>query len=496
MLEVESTSQIVEQLFKRFMLNQKTFDKKLVGYWVNCIDSGIKTIEDFKTFLIKSHDYKLVIKNKFIDLFYEMLSDTDYYSAFERFMNEKEGSLVEEKDIIEFIKNSKQFIEKYTNIILALFETIIGTPPTNENICFYIKKFQECDGYDIDALRNDLEAKLHDYTLEESSVSSAMVDNSVVIDEFLQKMNDFSDLELKKVYSILNKNGVQEYTQEERIVQGIDMADTTKLKDEILIAAFEEVFARSMDARELLYYKDCFAKTDMSKDNCIELFTKYKVKFDKLYKDISVFLKQYLDEDITEYNFIKRFLNHLDDDDYLDKFHHEIIFSPEYECKMKERLNSLYKHLYDETMENDDEEYVFMRVKDKCYKLYDDTLNNEIVEYKNYIDSISERILHMFMETLDREPDKAENSKFLKIYRRQSDSVPCKAVEEDIVKDLRDSLEYHDIIKRKIRKVYDKIHNDMPHVSFIYSILKKIIDKNDHLTKNIEEIIESYINTE
>lgn len=490
MLKVETTHR-VQQMFEQFMLNTKKVDKKLVGYWVQSIDSGDKSLEDFKTFLTNSHDYKQAVKNKFIDIFYDKLSDTDYHSAYEQFVIEKEGEVVEENDIVDYITNSLQFVEKYTAIILALYETLIGVSPTNEHVSFYVKKFQESGEYDIDSLRNDIEKRIHEIDACKNENGSEEVEESSVAHHIIQKLNSVSEEVLSNIMKLLEgNNGVEENKQHESTSKGVE---NDSEKDEQLINDFEKVFGRSMEARELLYYKERLSNSSSDSISHQESFQNYKSKFTTLYEQISVVLKQYLDEDIDECAFIKRFLTHLDDDEFLQSFSHDIIYSPDYEKKMKERVNSLYKHLYDETMEQDDEEYVFSRVKDKCYKLFDDSLNNEIVEYKNYIDSIGERVLHIFMKTLEREPDKTEASKFLKMYRKQADSVPCEMVEDEITNELRDSLEYHDIIKNRIKKIYNKVHDNMPHASIIYSVLKRIITENDHLSKNMDEIIEKHI---
>jgi hypothetical protein len=101
-----------------------------------------------------------------------------------------------------------------------------------------------------------------------------------------------------------------------------------------------------------------------------------------------------------------------------------------------------------------------------------------------------QRIFDIFFDVLDREPDIHEQNATFR-YIRQHIGEDKVRVNEQIALDLKDSLEYHDVLKRKISKVYTKHCRDVLFPSKMYHVLNKVLPMK-HLSSidtYIEEVV-------
>jgi hypothetical protein len=489
-----SIKESVQRAYNDIMLKNQgdggNMEKKLYNYWVHSIEKGDKTLDDFKSFILKTPDYKNVVKSFFIDAFYDKLNDTDYHSLYDMFHQSFTGKIVGKKDVVDFICASDIFTQKYSSIICSMFDVLANRQPLDAELSYFLHQFSEDSDYTIDRMKEDI---LQEKYKEEHIKDPANVDvvsEKIWTEEEEVLLKDVDILSMiKQVLHLDDKTSIKNALTSP---QNIETAENPKERMD-LVDCFERVFGRSMFAREYIFYGKTFVDGDKSKTE--QSFKDFKKQYDSMKNDVTVLLKEYLGKDITEQEIIKEYLENIHDADFAKVFENEIIASSEYSEKMKERLCSLYKHLYDEQLDSTDADYIFQSVKDKKCKLFDETLNNHIVEYKNYIDSLAERVLHLYMETYDREPDECEMSRYMRYYRSQQDT-PQEKVEKTIVYELRDSLEYHDIVKDKIRKLYEKvIGNDRPQTSVMYKVLKQVLDGSHHQSDMLEDSIKKFLQT-
>jgi hypothetical protein len=491
---MDTTTTSVINTFKQIMLNKvENMDTKMFNYWTNAIRNKDKNIDDFKTFLLKSQDYHTLLRNTFMDIFYEKLSDTNFYDLYENFLKYNAEREITIQDILEFITNSHYFIEKYQPIIKTIYEAVRGEDPSDDVVFTYLQKFKMIKDYDIEKLQEDIQGENSNDSIENMSTADDTEDELNNNEDDLEDMSEND----KEEFILLSRNKthlLEWYKQVKTKLSSNNQDKNINIEtphDHLdFVDLFEDIFGRNMNVREYMFYMKQFMNKDK---NVIETeIQKLKKQYDEVFESVSYLLKQFLDKDLAENQFIKQYFFSIHHPEFLSKLKNTIIHSTEYAEKMKTRLSNLYEKLYDEMLTNEDKTYLFERIISKEYDLLNDQLNNEIVEYKNETDKLVERIFNIFVETYDREPDTYELQKYVSMYRTNKDNS-LEEIDAFINEELRDSLEFHDVIKSKIKKLYSTMFdNKILSPSMIYNILKKVLDKKAH-QKDLDETIKTYI---
>lgn len=456
----EVRNQIIE-IFDDVMMHKGfKMEPKALKFWVNAVERGDKTTDDFRKFLLRNQDYVNLVKTTFVDIFYEVLSDQDYQPLYDAFVDANNEKQVDREMIYSFITASDVYFEKYSKIIINIYQALNGSTPTSDELDMFVDKFRSIKDYNIDMLKDDIERSLTNKHDVSPAADEASIQGPVPVP---------SDINLH----------AQEY-----LGNGVE----GNLSDiETFVNAFEDVYGRNMNVREYLLYRQQLAKaTDVSstiqglRTQHMEMFTKVR---DVVYN--------YLGYQIDENYFIKNYLKDINTDNFLEELKVSIIASEEYEDKMKDRLHVLYKQLYDEDLKDMDQKYIFKKIKVEGFELMNEELNTFIVDFKNETDHIVERIFRIFIDVYDREPDVNEIEHFVAVYRDNLGVQQYEDIDVVIDKDLRSSLEYHDVIKRKIKDAYSKLKNAQILPSVIYSVLQKVIQVENK--KDIDKYIESVI---
>jgi hypothetical protein len=199
------------------------------------------------------------------------------------------------------------------------------------------------------------------------------------------------------------------------------------------------------------------------------------------------YLEKYLDED----SFIGHCLPRLHaDPKYLETLKREVVESTEYADNMTTKLQTIYESLYGERMDDADVGCLFARIKSQGTELVDESLNEKVASFKVETDEMLQRIFDIFFKVLDREPDSNEQTRYIE-FIRENNSLSMTDVQDRIVHDLKDSLEFHDILKRNITTAYAKFSRDALFPSKVYAILQTVLPFKH--APNIDEIIDQTI---
>jgi hypothetical protein len=253
-----------------------------------------------------------------------------------------------------------------------------------------------------------------------------------------------------------------------------------------LVDLYEDVFKRPMNVREyILYINDLRA----NRGDTGYLETMYETQ-NAYYQNIKEIMYTYLDKYISEEQFLVHYLSKIHDEHYISFIRNEVIHSKEYAQKMTKKLQTIYRNMYGEAMSQDDVEYLFDRIKAREIGLNDDNLNEKVVQFRDENDDIIQRIFDVFFAVFDREPDTHEQDNAFKFIRQHISDEKTK-VDELIAMDLKDSLEYHDVLKRKISKVYTKHSRDILFPSKMYHVLNKVLPMKhlQSIDAHIEQVV-------
>ena len=242
-----------------------------------------------------------------------------------------------------------------------------------------------------------------------------------------------------------------------------------------------------MFALEYVLYTNAF----INKANLLNEIKILKEHHDEMFSNVREISAKYLNESMEEQEFIRTYLPHIQDDNFVENLKSKILSSEQYKTKMTQKLSGMYQSMYGESLGKDESEYIFNKVKQAEYDLLNEDVNTVLVEYKNETDSFTERIFRIFIDTFEREPDIHELPKYVQMYRVHGEldsGVVDKMVESELVA----SLEYHDVIKQKIKNIYAKIKNTSILPSVLFNILNKALEQHGNYP-SVGEWIENYI---
>lgn len=183
--------------------------------------------------------------------------------------------------------------------------------------------------------------------------------------------------------------------------------------------------------------------------------------------------------DITEIDYIKRYIYAVDDEGYQDDIIKELIESDVYEREMRTVIRTAYKGLFGVNLPIEDETYMYEQIKGKRLHLKAGQIGEIIGALKSETDDYLDALAAIFTEILVRAPDILECVHYKQLYRDEHDSSKT---DERVRADLYASLEYHDVLKTKIKDFYDANSNPLL-PSKLFALLNKIL-QNEELMKN------------
>lgn len=425
-------------------------DSKTSKYWSSAILKGDKTESDFKDFVLRSKDYVNYIRSLFVDVYYELavcISETaDVHSMFEEMMKGREGALVSRGDIKHFISSTPGFREGLDREIARLCKVHKGTnvPPSY------------CEAISAQFL-NDINGS---YTFErmESEISAKNVASPVPSD-----IPDLPSPSYPSTCVSSNRN------------------------DEGIVKIYETVVQRNMSAREFLLFATELSTVQDKVAKC----NQYSKEINEHFVSVQDIVKRYLEEDLSRDAFIsKHLISAFTIDKYSQILQDDIVMSPEYQGKMTAKIMQLYDKMYGEDMVEDDCTYLFDRVRERKIEVSNEDLNIFISEFKKETDEIVQRVFDIYMEVYEREPEKDELNSHVTFMRITKDKI---IADSSIKSELRNALEYHDVLKKRIRKVYMANHNanQNPAQSIVFKILDKILAFRDR--DDIDAVISQYV---
>ena len=472
-------------LFNDVMLNTlDTMDSKTLNYWTNAISRGSKSLDDLNTFLLKSQDYTTAVKNTFVDIFYDKIGgDGDYQTLLRSCTDNFRDQQIHREDIYKYIVESSEFSIKYKNIIQKVYEAITNKQPDHEITIKLLQKFQQLPEYSIDDLKIDISEGLRDDDAKD-------VDDALNSEEFnpdqqqeiIALWNDKS-----KFLEFYRKLLDQSEQKNPVVVSTSSICHNDNDEKYKFITIFESVYGSSMFALEYVLYTNAF----INKANLLNEIKILKEHHDEMFSNVREISAKYLNESMEEQEFIRTYLPHIQDDNFVENLKNKILSSEQYKTKMTQKLSGMYQSMYGESLGKDESEYIFNKVKQAEYDLLNEDVNTVLVEYKNETDSFTERIFRIFIDTFEREPDIHELPKYVQMYRVHGEldsGVVDKMVESELVA----SLEYHDVIKQKIKNIYAKIKNTSILPSVLFNILNKALEQHGNYP-SVGEWIENYI---
>jgi hypothetical protein len=442
----------IRAIFERYVPNVSP-DIKLMNYWSNAIAKGDKTVADLTFFLLKNKEYMTSVKARFTDMYYDYIGNADKsnHEMFDEMMAYFGDRLITDEDMWDFVSNSSSFYRQYTDIIIKVFKSCYDRLPYDEEIRTYMGKFQKDREYSIECMKQEVLAQ--NAAKIQSRGGGAIV-------------------------KVLGKD------EEPRT-----SAAPSLLDDIVYVEQYESMFKRNMNVREyLMHIKDLRARKNTD-DLLIYIQDLYQTQ-SLHYQNIKEILHVFLNEYISEEDFLSKYLVRINEYNFIDNLRKEILASQAYEDKMKEKIQSIYEKMFGDKMTIEDTDFLFNQVRILGLELMHEQINQLVIQFKDDNEETMQRIFDIYMEVYDREPDVNEQNRFI-AFIRDHKGRNNNDVDDMIVLELKDALEYHDVLKRKISKIYTSIKKDTIFPSMVYRVLNKVLPMKN--IKNIDDYIERAI---
>lgn len=465
---LEETKTQIQNLY--MSIYGKQLESKTVIYWANCIANNMKTLDDVKAIFLKSDDYLARLNSIFTDAWhYYIGAGTDANesdAAF--FVNSNKGKVATEETAFQYIANTEQFTKKYTGMISNLYMNYKNNVCDYRVLEFYLTKFKSDKAYSIDNLTNDIKSDVH-----------LIVTKGVEEQEKRKRQED--------EYIRFGRHFEEVTGRSPSIETDLPKQVEEKTLNTTAIDTFEQIFERPISVQE--YFKYVHDQPELTEEDFQYLYEEHSSNFNHLREIYQAYTGNTIDEYKT---YIKKYLYDIDHPDFFDNIVKTIIESREYEVSMKKELANTYKKMYDEKLEEQDIDFLFNIVKKQQCGINDDGLVNIITVFKNESDDIIQHIFQQYVNVLEREPDMYEIEQYVAYYRAElnDNQNTFDAINAILEQKLMQSLEFHDIIKKRIRTIHKDVRAKEVLPSVMFDNLNRVIAQiNSIRLSDVDKII-------
>lgn len=416
----------------------KNMDSKSLTWWANCLANNLHNIGDFESTMLQSDEYIAKVSAMYKAVWIDHMYTTDInQDAEDNFIEHNLGRHVTNESIFEHITKQMEYEVKHRGIITTEFHYLKNEIPTVEIVEFYLKKFQSNMQYTIADLDADISADAH------------ICNNNKTEDEHSNQLE--APLEITSLIATLDPK-LPEVNKD-------------------IIDAFEAAFSRP------IYIHEYFKYQTASPDEFPLIYDVHVQNFNHLQE----IYKTYTGVCVDEYNgYIKKYLDLVDEPSFFDQIIDEIINSDQYEQGMRVQIFKKFKSLYDEDLDAQDISYLFDIIKKQKLSISDDMISRILAMYKQNTDDIMNHIFKTYVLVLGRQPDMYEIEQYSVHYRNEIDNtqdVTYDIIDSNLESKLMRSLEFHDIIKKKIKELYTEMKGKDILSSLLFDVLNRVLLK-------------------
>jgi hypothetical protein len=424
----------------------RRIDTKTLAYWTGVIDKNVeKGIEDFRQFVKTSPDYTNYLLSNFRMHFLERIGrdadQTDIQNAIE--VGDKR--LMNEHEVLTYVCSLPFYASRCKDIIKSTLMSK-NIMISDELFDKFANKMIADPSYEIDQVLQEL--------LNPVQSASNAIDSNVAVD-------------------------IVKSTEDEQDKSFLAFPTTVPT----WVYDFEKQFNRPITITEFIKYHP----TTVSNKSTDWVKGLYDVHV-SAFKQISELYNLYLSTPLSEHDFIERFIDRLTTNDLKNIELERILNSNEYTTSLCNALQTTYQTLYDKNMDSLALTYSFQKAKTEKMGLKDERLHSFIVQLKKEEESFCDRIHSKFLDVYQRDPDNEEVQQWIPVYRNND----CNVADDLLVKELISGLEFHDVLKRKIRRRHIELHENEIPTGTLYKVLCCCLDnipKTPSSFVNIDDLI-------
>ena len=404
----------------------KRIEGTSLSYWTGAVSSGKQTAKAFEDFVSASDDYKSYVLQLLRTAFLERIGSEPDQSVVEDFFTAQADKLAGAEEVDAYVVRLPAFSQKYAALIEVVHSSMSEAARvslTPEVVAACLDKFRADPAYGPDGLLVDLKAPGTAAPVVSAEASSVVASAPSAV--------------------------VQGYPQ---------WADR-----------FEEHFGRPVFLQEYFKYDPSLQKA-AGIDHW--LAAKHGT-YAEVYRKASAIFRDYTGAPVSEYAYVKAYLERMEHPAFLSELKAHVLGSEEYRQQMLGVLSTAYARMFDQVLDPSSATHVFNKALVAGMALDDARIGDLITGFKEETDAFVDRIYKIHLELFQRDPDAAEVIAFLSWYRE--DAAAPKRTDARVTRALMEALEFHDVLKRKIRSAHVRLHGADVGAGALYRALESCL---------------------
>ena len=470
-------------------------DMRVINAWSRAINNRTKLLSDFVSSLIARPDYRAAVATRYHAIA-KQLMPTDHDEVVcdanvDSLLAQHAGAIVRDVDIDAHVRSLPPFRQKQTDVVRHIVRLVLPGRESDDGLVGpLVQRFlQPGSTYDLDQLHADLQ----------------QINGSGVPGPPAHSADGPGTPEVAPSGDPRPDDGVPEVNPATPRAPAVDMAELSAA-----LERFEEAFGRKMFVEEYVHY------TESSEDVLGMTQTQlreFQASFQHAYDAVREVYLAFADErDFSQYTFVRRHLAEYQEPGFIDALPDRLMALDAYGSMMRARLSSLYSETYDDALDASSLEYLLARVQGLRLGLNDAGLIKCIREFKDETDAVVENVYYVYMAAYARSPEEPELRGHVAEYRaritkdQRAESLAQAA--ESLVKDaieavnaevtirLISALEFHDVIKGKLRARFGaRFGSRTPSPTTLYQGLEAVIAvlPSCHTLQHVDDAVERFI---
>lgn len=457
-------------LYRRY--TNRKMDAKTLKFWESALAKSGSTMADFEAFVAGSTDYTSRVIQLFKTKHIELLGVEPDARGSDAFMRACAGRLVDDAEVHEYVAGTPECQQKHRTLVTTVGGVAAekhGRGLTAEEVDALVGKFQKDAAYGISELETDVENILNPSLPPASAPSAPAV--------------SFLDIEAPEgCRDVLH--GLQQATSSDVV----DATTVARLVSELVkrcssaalhvhlpatapvttsgvwewLEAWEREAGRPMYVQEYLKYS---GKDDMNDERVRAAVQLHR----RVYEHARKLQEKYADQQLSEHDFVRLHIYAMDDPEFLQTMLEDVLRSEDYRSMMTQALVDMHRRLYDAAPDADSTAFMFSQALTEQLALNDERLRDLVVTFRKECDAQAARAHEVYLKVYGREPDADEVAQVLPLYRASHGGYDD--VDARVVRQLMSGLEFHDVIKKKIKLHYWEAHGNEIGAAALYKVL-------------------------
>lgn len=411
----------IQQLFERHV--GKGVDHRTLSYWISRIAGGELSLDDLQQKIFEGPEYKARIEGVYRQIFAEQAPFMQYDEGF--------------------------FTDFWAKVASH-------NPVEYPAFVFHVRALKEVADH---ILASNVSAHLDRYKTDIDFDLAACLAQQ-------QLLSEDRELEPRTVTLVATATATATYDESSKNTIEKNYYDRAKL------AELERIFERPLYVPE--YFK--YSGADLQD------VQRMKVHQESMMNRLADVYVSYKQATLSEWEFVNTFLFDIDDPAFLENYINDVVSSSAYKTNMIKACQDWYSKLYGTALSEYDASIVFQLARQCSYSIVDPRISEALTMFKEETDAFEVEVHATYGKILERSPDVAESISDVRAFRDAKGSRSLESNVHELEIRLMNTLEFHDVIKQRIKDQYKQLYDKSILPSKLFSVLAVVVARLPSMT--------------